>query len=91
MNAIAGWAMAAAGVVAGGVFYGWRGVALALSVVVFWLLLQFSRTLRVLRAAAARPVGSVASAVMLNAKLHAGMGLPEVIRLTGSLGRRVSE
>ena len=86
-----GWALAAAALAAGYLGYGWPGLALALSVIVFWLLLQFSRSVRALRAAAHRPVGTVASAVMLNAKLHAGMRLPDVIRLSGSLGRRVSE
>lgn len=90
MNVWIGWALAAAALAAGYLGYGWRGLLLALSVIVFWLLLQFSRTLRVLRTAAQRPVGSVASAVMLNAKLHAGMRLPEVIRLTGSLGQKLS-
>ena len=91
MNVWIGWALAAAALAAGYLGYGWRGLLLALSVIVFWMLLQFSRSLRVLRAAAQRPVGHVASAVMLNAKLHAGMRLPDVIRLTGSLGRRISE
>jgi hypothetical protein len=91
VNAVVGWGLAGAAVVAGWLIYGWQGLVLALTVVVFWLLLQFSRSLRVLRVAAQRPVGTVASAVMLNAKLHAGLRLPEVIRLTGSLGRAVSE
>ncbi len=69
--------------------YGGPGVALALTVVVFWLLLQFSQALRTLRIASQRPVGLVPSAVMLNAKLHAGMRLPQVLRLTLSLGRPV--
>jgi hypothetical protein len=77
-------------VVAGYVGYGWRGLVLALTVIVFWLLLQFSRSLRVLRNAAGRPVGSVDNAVMLQAKLHAGMRLPEVLRLTRSLGQAVA-
>ena len=71
--------------------YGWPGVVLALTVVVFWLLLQFSQVLRTLRIASQRPVGMVPSAVMLNARLHAGMRLPQVLRLTLSLGRKVSE
>lgn len=86
-----GWALAAAALAAGYVGYGWRGVVLALSVVVFWLLLQFSRSVRALRDATGRPVGNVASAVMLHARLHAGMRLPEVLKLTRSLGRHVSD
>jgi hypothetical protein len=87
-NASLGWLLAAAAVVAGWWVYGWRGIVLALSVVVFWLLLQFSRALRAMRHAAERPVGHVDSAVMLNAKLHAGMTLVRVIQLTRSLGRK---
>lgn len=85
-----GWALAVVGVAAGWVGYGWRGVVLALTVIVFWLLLQFSRSLRVLQQAARRPMGSVANAVMLQAKLQRGMSLPQVLKLTGSLGRAVS-
>lgn len=89
MNPVAGWALAAAAVVAGWLGYGWRGLVLALTVIVFWLLLQFSRSLRALQRAAGRPVGSVANAVMFNAKLHPGLRLPQVLALTGSLGRKV--
>lgn len=91
MSAYAGWALAGVAVVVGWFAYGWRGIALAITVVVFWLLLQFSRSLRVLRRAAQSPVGHVNSAVMLNARLARGMRLPEIIRLTGSLGTRVSD
>ncbi len=90
-QALLGWGLAVAAVVGGWLVYGWPGVLLALTVVVFWLLLQFSQALRTLRIASQRPVGKVPSAVMLNAKLHSGMRLPQVLRLTLSLGRRVSE
>jgi hypothetical protein len=85
-----GWLLAVAAVAVGWAGYGWRGVALAATVIVFWLLLQFSRSLRVLQQAARRPMGSVASAVMLHSKLSPGMTLPQVLKLTGSLGREVS-
>ncbi len=88
-QAALGWALALAAVVGGWLSYGGPGVALALTVIVFWLLLQFSQALRTLRIASQRPVGLVPSAVMLNAKLHAGMRLPQVLRLTLSLGRPV--
>jgi hypothetical protein len=91
MNPTVGWALSGAALLAGWFGYGWRGIVLALSVIVFWLLLQFSRTLRVLRLAATRPVGSVDNAVMLNARLDTRLRLIDVLRLTGSLGRRVSE
>jgi hypothetical protein len=81
------WGLAVAAVAVGYVGYGWPGVVLAITVVVFWLLLQFSRALRVMKAAAGRPVGSVPSAVMLQSKLHAGMTLAQVMKLTGSFGQ----
>lgn len=83
------WALAALALAAGWLAGGGRGLLLGSSVVVFWLLLQFSRSLRVLHAAAARPVGTVDSAVMLHARLRPGMTLPQILRLTGSLGERV--
>lgn len=86
-----GWVLAAVAMAAGWWSYGWRGVVLAVTVVVFWLLLQFSRTVRLLRQAAHAPVGHVASAVMFHARLRAGMHLADVIRLAGSLGRKVRE
>jgi hypothetical protein len=90
MNAAwAGWGLALAALVVGWLSYGWQGLVLAITVIVFWLLLQFSRSIRVLRIAASNPVGHVASAVMLHSKLKAGMRLPEVLVLTRSLGRKV--
>ncbi len=86
-----GWALAAAALVAGWLGYGWRGLVLALSVIAFWLLLQASRTLRVLRNAAQSPLGHVDNAVMFNAKLSVGLRLAEVIAMTRSLGRKVSD
>jgi len=92
MNAATiGWALAVAAVAVGYAGYGWRGVLLAVTVIVFWLLLQFSRALRVMRLAAQAPVGQVPSAVMLHAKLQPGMPLMAVIRLTLSLGRKVRD
>ena len=91
MGASLGWTLAALAVAAGYLAYGWPGVVLALSVTVFWLLLQLSRALRVMRLATRSPVGLVPSAVMLHAKLREGMRLMEVIKLTASLGRRVCD
>ncbi len=87
MNPLVGWALAGIGTALAYMRFGWRGVALALSAVVFWLLLQFSATLRAMRAASVSPVGSVVSAVMLHARLRKGMRLVQVIRLARSLGR----
>ena len=83
-----GWLLAVAGLAAGYRAYGGPGVVLAATIVVFWLLLQFSRALRTLRAASAEPVGSLDSAVMLHAKLRPGMTLPQVLAVTGSLGEK---
>lgn len=91
MNPWVGWALALAALVGGWLSYGWRGLVLAVTVIVFWLLLQFSRSLRALQRAAGRPVGSVPNAVMFNAKLQAGLRLPQVLALTGSLGRKVGD
>lgn len=91
MNPIVGWGLAALAVAAGWWGYGWQGVVMAVSVVVFWLLLQFSRALRTMKNAATAPKGHVDSAVMFNAQLKAGMTLMQVIALTESLGERVSE
>jgi len=66
--------------------FGWAGIALAAGGVVMWLLLHFTRLMTILKKAANRPVGSVASAVMLNAKLKKGMTLMHVIAMTKSLG-----
>jgi uncharacterized protein (DUF58 family) len=86
-----GWALAAVAVALGYLKWGWPGVAMALTVVVFWLLLQFNRTLRVMRNAGQAPVGHVANAVMLHSKLKEGMRLIEILPLTRSLGRRVGD
>ncbi|HEX5688159.1 MAG TPA: hypothetical protein VFY73_29425 [Ideonella sp.] len=89
-DAMLSWVLGAAAVAVGYVQWGWRGVILATTLVVFWMLLQFSRAVRVMRDAASAPVGSVPSAVMLHAKLRRGMRLTQVLRLTGSLGRRLA-
>ena len=86
-----GWAMAALALVAGYFGYGWPGVLLACTVIVFWLLMQFSRAVRTMKQATKRPLGMADSALMLHSKLHAGMRLADILKLSGSLGRRVGE
>jgi uncharacterized protein (DUF58 family) len=86
MNTWWGWTLALAALVMGWVQWGWQGVLLALTVIVFWLLLQFSRAMRVMRQAAGAPVGHVDSAVMLHSRLRKGMRLLDIIPLTRSLG-----
>lgn len=66
--------------------YGWAGVAAVGSVLVFWILLHFSRMMQVLKRATARPIGYVDSAVMLNAKLKPSATLLNVIAMTRALG-----
>jgi hypothetical protein len=90
-SALLGWALVAVAVGVGYTSYGWRGVALAVTVTAFWLLLQFSRALRVLKDAAGRPVGQVPNAVMLHSRLQRGQRLPDILKTTRSLGRRVSD
>lgn len=70
--------------------YGWGGVAIAVGGIVMWVLLHFSRLTHVLSRASQRPVGYVASAVMLNAKLKPGVNLLHVVAMTGALGERLS-
>lgn len=79
-------AVVVVGVVAAYRSYGWAGVAGALGVLVFWILLHFSRMMQVLKRATARPIGYVDSAVMLNAKLKPGATLLHVIAMTRALG-----
>ena len=66
--------------------YGWRGLVVVASVLVFGILLHFSRMMQVLKRAANRPIGSVDSAVMLNAKIKSGATLLHVVAMTRSLG-----
>jgi uncharacterized protein (DUF58 family) len=88
---VIGWMLAVAALAVGYVQWGWQGVLLGITVLVFWLLLQFSRALRAMRTAAAAPKGQVGSAVMLHARLKPGMHLTDLLRLTGSLGEQVSQ
>ena len=91
MNATIGWALAVLAIAAGYAGWGWRGAVLGITVAVFGLLLQFNRTLRVLKNASSAPVGHVDSAVMLHSKLKQGMTLMQVLPLTRSLGTRLAE
>jgi hypothetical protein len=64
----------------------WPGVLAVGGGVVMWLLLHVTRLVRVLQRAARQPVGTVASAVMLNARLRAGQSLMHVVALARALG-----
>lgn len=71
--------------------FGWSGVALALGGIVMWMLLHFTRMMKVLQRAADRPVGYCDSAVMLNAKLRPGVNLLHVMAMTRAIGEPLSE
>jgi len=89
MNVWIGSILSLGALVSGGFAYGWRGVILALSVIVFWLLLQFSRLMRVMHAVQRAPVGRISNAVMFSSQLQSGMKLLDVLPLAGSLGRKL--
>lgn len=86
MNPWIGVGLAIAALLVGGGLLGWQGVIFATTGIIFWLLLQMSRLMRVMKMAGAAPMGSVGNAVMLNSRLHAGMKLVDLISLAGSLG-----
>ena len=70
---------------------GWPGVALAAGAIVMWMLLHFTRMMKVLQRASNRPVGYVDSAVMLNAKLQPGVNMLHVVAMTRALGQQLSD
>lgn len=71
--------------------FGWQGVAVVGTAIVMWGLLHFNRMMQVLKRAAQRPIGYVDSAVMLNARLKAGVSLLHVLALTRALGALQTE
>ncbi|OWQ86216.1 hypothetical protein CDN99_20485 [Roseateles aquatilis] len=91
MNRLVGILLAIAAIVAGGAFFGWKGAILGLSCVVFYLLLQFTQLMKVMRTANDAPMGHVSSALMLQSRLHPGMKLIELIKLCRSLGVKSGE
>ena len=86
MNPWIGAGLALLALILGGALLGWQGAIFATTGIVFWLLLQISRLMRVMKMAGAAPLGSVANAVMLASRLHTGMKLVDLIALAGSLG-----
>lgn len=70
--------------------WGWPGVLAGAGGGLLWLLLHFTRLMHVMRRAAARPIGTVASAVMLGARLRVGLNLLHVVALAHALGERLS-
>ena len=71
--------------------YEWKGVALVVTGLVFWVMLHFTRLMQALKRAANRPVGYIGSAVMLSVKLQAGWSLLHLVALTKSLGALQTE
>ena len=89
MNARLGWLLAALFAFAAWRAYDLAGLAFAASAIVFWLLLQFNRAVRVMKNAAASPVARVPSAGMFHAGLARGMTMLQIVTKTKSLGRKV--
>lgn len=88
MRPLLGWALAALLASFSWQAYGLRGLALAATAIVFWLLLQFNRAVRTMKNAAGRPLGHVESAVMFQAQLKPGLTMLEIVGRTKSLGRK---
>jgi len=84
-----GWSLAAVLAFASWQVYGGRGLALAVSAIAFWLILQFNRTVRVMKLAAQNPLAYVPSAVMFQAGLRPGLTMLQIVSGTRSLGRKV--
>ncbi len=91
MNIVIGWMLAAAALAMGYLQWGWGGVALAVTLIAFWLLLQFSRAVRALRKAGQAPVGHIDNALMVHARLQRGLRLPQILALTRSLGHKCGD
>lgn len=70
--------------------HGWGGVALVVGAIVMWVLMQYTRIIKVLQRAAQRPVGYCDNAVMLHSRLKKGVNLLRVVALAGSLGEQLS-
>jgi hypothetical protein len=66
--------------------YGLPGLLLAVLMLSFWLMLHFTKLMRLLRTVAARPMGRTRDAAALHARLKPGMAMVDVIRLTLSIG-----
>lgn len=86
LKSVVWWLLALAVPVLAWLQYGLPGLALALGVVLFWLLLQFTRVMTVMKTAASRPKGHVRDAANLHRRLRLGVKLFDLVRATGSLG-----
>ncbi|MGA0611472.1 hypothetical protein [Caldimonas sp. KR1-144] len=91
MNHRLGWLLAVVALAFGAWRFGWQGALLAVTVVVFWLLLDFSRSMRVLRAAMQRPVGQVPHARQFQQSLRRGLTTVQLTKLAGTIGEVVDD
>ena len=71
--------------------YGMQGLLVLGGGLLMWALLHFTRLMNVMQKAAKNPIGHVASAVMLNARLKPGVNLMHVVAMTRSLGQALSQ
>lgn len=84
------WLLALALLVTAWQQYGAAGLVLAAGVLLFWLLLQFTRVMTVMKNAARHPKGHVVDAARLHRRLRLGVKLFDLVRATGSLGEPAS-
>ncbi|MEZ5662631.1 MAG: hypothetical protein R3E94_03775 [Burkholderiaceae bacterium] len=68
--------------------YGWQGLLLAALMSSFWALLHINKLIRLMRAAASRPLGELEDVRALQQRLKPGMPMHEVVRQAGCLGKR---
>ncbi|WP_077038443.1 hypothetical protein [Pelomonas sp. KK5] len=81
--------VAIAALFAAGALGGWKGVVLVMAVLIVILLVQFWQLMKLMGMAQKGPVGRVADAAALGAKLREGMKLVDVLPLAGSLGEAI--
>lgn len=70
--------------------YGPQGILTVSGGLVMWGLLHYTRLMNVMQKARNHPIGYVGSAVMLNARLKAGVNLLHVVAMTRALGQQLS-
>jgi hypothetical protein len=89
---MSGWTkagLALAALLLGGWLLAWQGVIFAMAGIVAWLVWEMVQLARLMKLAGAAPLGSVADAEALHARLREGLRLEELLRLTGSLGQKL--
>lgn len=85
------WLLPIAALAVGYNQYGWQGVIFAITLIVFWLLMQFNRINRVMKQAASNKMGYVVEAKSFNLRLRKGQSLFDVVKMTRSLGEPVRQ